>query len=187
MNLIIGLGNPGTKYINTRHNIGFRVVEELAKRHNTKLKKRLFTNAKEAHIRLFRKRLILIEPLTFMNLSGPCVLRYVNKLKASLDDTLIICDDINLPLSAIRIRAQGGPGGHNGMEAIITSLQTTAFPRLRIGIRTDESPRDLTDYVLSDFRKEELPRIKESIEHAADVSECWLRNGIGKTMNLHNG
>lgn len=186
MKLIVGLGNPGSKYIKTRHNLGFRVVSELAKRCNVELKKKLFGKAKEAGSTLFGKRLTLMQPLTFMNLSGNCVLRYADKFKVSLDSALIICDDINLDLGQIRIRPQGGTGGHNGLESIIKSLGTNNFPRLRIGIKTEEEPGDLAEYVLSDFEKNEAPLAEEAIVKAADLCECWIRYGIDKAMNLYN-
>jgi len=185
-NLIIGLGNPGIKYIRTRHNIGFRIVDKLAQTHGAKLKKKLFYNAKEARISGFRNDPLLVQPLTFMNLSGRCVLKYKNRFKLSLDNILIVCDDINLPLGEIRIRAQGSPGGHNGLESVITSLGAKDFPRLRIGIRPEGQTGDLSDFVLSDFKDNEIPEIVKSIERSVDACECWLRYGITKAMNLYN-
>ena len=186
MRLIAGLGNPGTRYIDTRHNIGFRVIDTLSKRHKARLKKKFFGNANEAGVNISGHSLLLIQPLTFMNLSGRCIFKYVQKLKISLDNLLIICDDINLPFGQIRIRPRGTAGGHNGLESVIKGLGTIDFPRLRIGIRTERPVDDLSEFVLSDFNKDEIEEMKEIVELAADACECWIREGIEKAMSLHN-
>ncbi|NQT95679.1 MAG: aminoacyl-tRNA hydrolase [Candidatus Omnitrophica bacterium] len=186
MKLIVGLGNPGTKYINTRHNVGFRVVDELAQRHNTKLKKKLFGNAKEAQFKKYGEKCILIQPYTFMNLSGSCIRGYIRKLDITLDNILVICDDINLPLGTARIRPDGSAGGHNGLESAIKGLGGSVFPRLRVGIKPEAEIDDLSDYVLSDFESDEIGIVKESIVEAADACECWIRDGIDKAMNVYN-
>ena len=186
MNLIAGLGNPGTKYINTRHNIGFKVVEKLATRYDRYFKKKLFRNAKEAEITISRNKALLIQPLSFMNLSGNSIAHYKERLKISLDKIMIICDDINLPLGHVRVRTQGAAGGHNGLQSVIDKLKTTEFPRLRIGICKDNLAGDLAEYVLSDFKQDEKQVISEAIDKAVDVCECWLINGISKAMNTYN-
>ena len=186
MKLIVGLGNPGSKYIKTRHNIGYRLTDELAKRYNAGFKKKLFSNAKEAHATIYRQKLILLQPLTFMNLSGSCVLKYKNKFKIALNDIIVLCDDINLSFGQIRIRPQGSQGGHNGLESIIEGLGTREFTRLRVGIKGENTPLDLADYVLSDFNEEESSKIEEIIKRAADACECWARDGIDKAMNTYN-
>lgn len=158
MKLIAGLGNAGKKYINTRHNIGFRVIDKLAKRNNIRLKKRLFGSARQAEFKIFDEGLMLIQPLTFMNRSGGCVVHYLNRYNISLDNILIVCDDINLPLGQIRIRPQGSAGGHNGLDSIIKALKTKAFPRLRIGIKIEQPGDSFREFVLSDF-----PPLRRSI------------------------
>lgn len=186
MKLIIGLGNPGKRYVNTPHNIGFRVVEQLALRYNGRLKKRLFGNAREAQVIVRQEKFGLIQPLTFMNLSGSCVLGYMRKLKISDCDILVVCDDINLPLGKVRIRPQGSAGGHNGLESIVRSLGTQDFPRLRLGVDTGARGGDLAEYVLSDFRKGEAEIVNEAIEKAVDACEGWGLDGIDKVMNVFN-
>lgn len=186
MKLIVGLGNPGSKYRNTRHNAGYRVIGELAERYGLRLKKKLFANAKEAQITIFGKKIVFVQPLTFMNLSGKSVLRYKKRFKLSLSDIIVICDDINLPLGNIRIRQQGSHGGHNGIESVIESLSSIAFPRIRIGIKTQESPSDLAEYVLSDFKEDEILKAQSAIKQAADVCESWIKDGIDKAMNIYN-
>jgi PTH1 family peptidyl-tRNA hydrolase len=186
LKLIVGLGNPGKRYANTRHNIGFRVIDELAKRHSVNIKKKLFGSAQEAHLNLYENRCLLIKPLSYMNLSGSCILRYIHKFKINVEDILIVCDDINLPLGGIRIRPEGSSGGHNGLESIIKILKAEAFSRLRIGIKGKQIYQDLAEYVLSDFKKDEIGRIEDAILSAADACECWLREGIDKAMNIYN-
>ena len=186
MKLIVGLGNPGRRYINTRHNIGFRLIDELAKRYKVRLKKKLFGNANEARLTIFAEEAMLVQPLTFMNLSGGCVSRYARKNNISLDSILVVCDDVNLCLGEIRIRPQGTSGGHNGVESVIRSLNTEVFPRLRIGVGRKDFFGDLTRYVLSDFEYDEAGKGEKAIGRAADACECWIKEGIEKTMNLFN-
>jgi len=186
MKLIIGLGNPGQRYINTRHNIGFRAIEELADRAGARLRKKFFLHAKEAYTTIAKERVVLIEPLTFMNLSGGCIARYIKKESAEPESILVICDDVNLPLGSVRIRSQGSSGGHNGLESIISNLKRSDFPRLRLGVGKTDTIYDLADYVLSDFRKEETEDLDEMIARSADACECWIRDGIDKAMNLFN-
>lgn len=186
MKLIAGLGNPGKRYINTRHNIGFRVIDKLARRNNIRLKKRLFGSARQTQFRIFGKGLILVQPLTFMNLSGRCIAHYINRYDIPLDSILIICDDVNLPLGEIRIRPQGSSGGHQGLESIIKGLKTKVFPRLRIGIRTEQPIDNFQEFVLSDFKEDEIPKLDETVHRAGDACICWLRQGIDKAMNVYN-
>lgn len=186
MNLIAGLGNPGTRYIKTRHNIGFRVIEEFARRHKVSLKKKLFGSAKSAEDNFFGKRALLIQPLTYINLSGKCILGYKRKLGLRPEDILVICDDINLPLGTIRIRPQGSSGGHNGLKSVIEELRTEVFPRLKIGIRAEDAPQDISDYVLSDFSNDEIEEVDIALQRAADACESFLRDGIDKTMSIYN-
>lgn len=186
MKLIVGLGNPGARYINTRHNLGFKVVAELANRYKVNLKKSFLGKAREARILISQERIMLIQPLTFMNLSGHCVKRYANKFKGGLDEIFVICDDVNLQFPSLRIRRHGASGGHNGLESIIESLGTEDFPRLRIGIKSDVLPQDLAEYVLSNFSEDEIRQAGEAVHRAADACECWVKEGIDKAMELYN-
>lgn len=187
MKLIVGLGNPGSKYVNTRHNIGFRVIEKLAQMYNAVVRKKLFTSARECVIRYSGERIVLIQPLSFMNLSGKVVSAYLKRHKLGYESMLVVCDDINLPLGRIRIRPKGSAGGHNGLSSIIESTGTTDFPRLRIGIKTQDIAGDISEFVLSDFDRYEIDRVKEAVPRSIEACECWLRGGIEKAMSIYNG
>lgn len=186
MKLIVGLGNPGKKYINTRHNLGFKVIDELAGRFEARLKRKLFGSARQAQFGISDNSLMIIQPLTFMNLSGVCLAQYVNKYNFSLDDILVICDDINLPLGQIRLRAQGASGGHQGLESIIRSLESKSFPRLRVGVGREEPVSNFKEFILSDFEKDEVLKVKEALHCAAEASLCWMREGVDKAMSIYN-
>ena len=182
---IVGLGNPGSEYEETRHNLGFRVVSTLAHRSGTKLN-RLECSALVGE----RSECLLVAPQTYMNRSGYSVrcLAQTRGLQAS--DFLIVYDDISLPLGRLRLRPDGGPGGHRGMESIVQNLQTETISRLRLGIAPEGlemSNGDLSDYVLSDFEAEEKEIVETLIEKAADACESWLREGNRATMNRFNG
>jgi len=186
MNLIVGLGNPGSKYINTRHNIGFRVIEKLAERHNAVIKRKFFAAARECVFKYSGNKLLLVQPLTFMNLSGKVVSGYLKRHRLNYDSILVVCDDINLSLGKIRIRPQGSAGGHNGLASIIEDTGITDFPRLRIGVKTASPIENLSEFVLSDFTEDEVHRVREIILQSAEACECWLRYGIEKAMSTYN-
>jgi peptidyl-tRNA hydrolase, PTH1 family len=176
MYLIVGLGNPGPRYKNTRHNIGFRVVERLAEKNKGRFKKKLFFDAKECRLEVKGKKVVAVEPLCFMNLSGKIVLRYKSRLKISPEKILIIYDDIDLPLGTIKTRTKGSSGGHNGMGSVIQSLGIDEIARLKVGINTGFKPADLSEYVLSDFEKDEITRAEEAIDDAVSECERWVSN-----------
>jgi peptidyl-tRNA hydrolase, PTH1 family len=184
--LIAGLGNPGARYLDTRHNIGFRVVEELAKSHDTVFKKRLFSNAKECRIRIAGKNLVVIQPLSFMNLSGQVIGKYSRRLKVMNSNILIVHDDIDLLLGQIKIKPGGSSAGHNGLKSIMQNLKTEQVARLRLGIKTKDRVDDLADYVLSDFTQDELASKSQAIQQAVAACECWASYGIDKAMSIYN-
>ncbi len=187
MNLIAGLGNPGSKYVNTRHNIGFRVIENLAKRHDSVIKKKLFSRSRESAFTYSRKKTLLVQPLSFMNLSGEVVSAYIRRHAISGRDILVVCDDVNLPLGMLRLRAKGSAGGHNGLASVIEAIGTQDFSRLRIGIGGEGMPSgDISDYVLSDFKDNELSCVEEAIARSVTACEYWLKNGIEKAMSAYN-
>ena len=186
MKLIAGLGNPGEKYTNTRHNIGFQTAEILAAKNAARFKKKLFSNARECRFTVSGSRAVIIQPLLFMNLSGAVVARYARSLKIPSADILIVCDDINLPLGSVRIKPKGSSGGHNGMNSVIESLNTEQVARLRLGIKTENSVFNLSKYVLSAFSKQELPEVNAAIKKAAAACECWIAHGVEKTMSIYN-
>lgn len=186
MKLIAGLGNPGQRYKNSRHNIGFRVTDKLVYKYNARLKRKFFKKAREANLSILGERILVLQPLTYMNLSGGCILHFYKRLKLNLKDLLIICDDINLPIGKIRIRAGGSAGGHNGLISIISSLGSEEFPRLRIGIKTEQPIEDLSEYVLSEFEKEQEKIISQVINEAVLACENCIKDGIEVTMNKFN-
>ena len=174
MKLIVGLGNPGSKYAGTRHNIGFRVTNRIAGKYNERFKKRLFSNAKECRLEISGCSVLLVQPLSFMNRSGSVVLKYAKRLKIKPDYILVVYDDIDLPLGTFKIRLKGSSGGHNGMASIIQSFRMDAVPRLRVGINAGYKPVDLSEYVLSDFKESELAQAEQAIEQAVSECERWV-------------
>ncbi len=180
--LILGLGNPGERYRRTRHNVGFEVVEELARRRSVKLAK-LECNALVAD----DGDLTLGMPQTYMNRSGYAARCLVERRGFEPGDILVVFDEVNLPLSKLRLRTHGSPGGHRGMESIIRSLNTDRVPRLRLGIGPEEgTTEDLVEFVLEPFDGAEREPAREMIERAADACESWLVDGAERTMNRYN-
>lgn len=184
--LILGLGNPGPQYEETRHNYGFKVVEEIAKRWG------LSFDQESCRSRFARgSRADLAAPLTFMNRSGYAARCLVEQENYSSADVLVVFDDVALPLGTLRLRKNGGPGGHRGMESIIENLRTDDVPRLRLGIAPtlaeDESPPDLVEFVLSPFADSELERVQTEVGRAADACEAWLEHGADWAMCHFNG
>lgn len=168
----MGLGNPGLRFRFNRHNLGFLVVERLGK-----------SGALE------HQRVLLVNPLTFVNLSGQAASSIVKRRKIRLKDLLIICDDVNLPLGRMRIRAAGSDGGHKGLRSIIEALGTKSFPRLRIGVgrpQTKAEKDKLSRYVLGNFNKKEIKIINETIEEAASCCVVWAKEGIAAAMSRFN-
>lgn len=184
MKLIVGLGNPGLRYKNTRHNAGFIILEYFAKKHRLNIKKRMF-NALTVEGRINGEKIFLLLPQTFMNLSGESVVQAAGKVE-SLSDMLIVYDDIDLPLGAVRFRAKGSSGGHNGVSSIIESLDTSEFPRLRIGIKPDFNTGNTADFVLRPFLTDEKVILKDVIFKAIEGIEAWISDGIDKCMTRYN-
>ena len=185
MKLIVGLGNPGDKYVGTRHNVGFVVLAELAKRHGTGTPRAKFQGEVQEGT-IGGERALLLTPLTFMNLSGASVLAARDFYKIEMPDLLVICDDFNLPLAKLRFRPDGSSGGQKGLEDIIRRLGTEEFPRLRIGIGPPPQGRDVAGYVLSKFTKDEQPDIQAAITRAADAVSAWSQSGMQHCMNQYN-
>ena len=186
--LIVGLGNPGTKYARTRHNAGFHVLDRLARRWQIS-----WAEAKKFKARLGRvdrdgRKLLLCQPLTFMNDSGTAVRALVDYYQIPLDQLLVVVDDADLPLGEIRLRPGGSSGGHHGLESVEQQLSTREYPRLRIGIgRMQSGEREITDYVLSQFNADEKVVAEKALDRAADQVQCWISDGIGKAMSQFNG
>lgn len=183
MKLIVGLGNPGDAYRETRHNVGFKVVDELADRHRADSWREKFGGL-EAKTRLGETPVILVKPLSFMNLSGQAVQAFSAFYKIAAPDLLVIVDDAELPLGRLRARRDGGAGGHNGLKSVIECLGTKAFARLRIGV--GRGPGELANHVLGRFTPEEQSVISAAVLRAADATEVFIANGIEPAMNAFN-
>jgi peptidyl-tRNA hydrolase, PTH1 family len=185
LKLFVGLGNPGKEYEQTRHNIGFFVIDELAKRWNVSLKtakfRGLFGTAS-----VFGEKVALCKPLTYMNLSGECVCPLIDFYDIAVDDVIIIYDDLDLPPGKIRLRLKGGSGGHNGVKSIIHHLGTEQFKRIRIGIGRPTNGQPVADYVLSRFTEEEKPVVMEAVLRAADACEQAVTTPFIQVMNDFN-
>ncbi len=180
--LFCGLGNPGEKYKYTRHNFGFLVLDTFAKKHNLSFK--IYQDLK-TEIALYEDKALLLKPLTYMNLSGKAVKIWIEKENIPLEKLLVIYDDADLPLGKIKILSKGGAGGHKGMLSIIESLGNSNFPRMRLGIGRP-SNQELTEYVLSTFSDEEIPKVFKVLETAVSALEDILNLGLLKSMNKYN-
>ncbi len=184
MKLIVGLGNPGRIYRDTRHNIGFRVVDALLKEANIKPLK-TYPLSLSASLKISNERVLLAKPLTYMNLAGGCVKGLMGQKRTELKDLLVILDDADLELGRIKLAAKGGDAGHRGLRSIIGELGTGEFNRLRVGIGRPPS-RMLSEYVLDEFRKGELPLVKYAVEISCNAIDAWVRHGIDAAMNSFN-
>ncbi len=185
MKLVVGLGNPGAEYRRTRHNIGYDVVEELARRHANTSPQRRF-DGEVVEIFIEGEKVLLLAPLTYMNLSGRSVGAAVDFFKLSLENILIVCDDLNLERGRLRIRAEGSAGGQNGLKDILKRVGSEAVPRLRIGIGRPPGRMQPTDYVLGKMTEAERDELDEAVARATDGVELWLREGIEAAMNRVN-
>ena len=185
MKIVAGLGNPGSKYARTRHNVGFRAVEALSDRLGVKLD-RSKHDALMAETTCGGERVMLLLPQTYMNKSGVSLAKAMRNANTTGADLLVVCDDVNLPLGKLRLRGQGSAGGQNGLRSIIVHIGTDEFARLRIGIG-DREGGELTDHVLGTFHPDEIPLIDQAIERAADAALAFLERGLEAAMNEHNG
>lgn len=184
MKIVVGLGNPGDEYFNTRHNMGFKVIDSVSRSLNIEVKQRKF-GGRFGSGEFSDNKLILLKPWQFMNRSGQAVATASGFYKLSVKDLLVITDDMDLEPGRIRIRAKGSAGGHNGLADIIEKLGTNNFARCRIGIGRS-SKDDAVDHVLDKPAKEEEPLLTEAIERARKAVFCWIEYGTEKTMNEFN-
>lgn len=183
--LIIGLGNIGVKYENTRHNIGFKVVERIAEKAGAKF---VPSNFGEVCQFKFKGRPVtLLKPNTYMNLSGDAVKFWMKKENIAVENIFVITDDLNLPFGSIRMRSKGSDGGHNGLKDIQNKLQTQAYPRLRFGVGNEFLKGQQVDYVLGDWTAEENEMMNERLNHSADAALSFVFAGLNNTMNQYNG
>lgn len=186
MYIIVGLGNPGKAYENTRHNVGFKTVDLLSNRLNINVSKKKF-NALIGEGSIAGEKIVLLKPQTYMNLSGESVIQALKWYKINLSNLLIIYDDVDLEVGNIRIRAHGSAGTHNGMRSVIDYIDSEEFPRIRIGIGKPANPDyELADFVLSRFPQSEEENIKGSIDSAADAVVVLIQKGIDFAMNKYN-
>ncbi len=183
--LVVGLGNPGAAYRDTRHNVGFRVVEEVARRAGVRLR----TGECNSLVASIPGALLAL-PQTFMNRSGYAVRCLVEKHGVPPEAVLVVLDEVALPLGKLRVRPSGSPGGHRGLESILENLQSAAVPRLRLGVREEEEPvpgEQLADYVLEPFTTAAREQVEEMVLRGADAVEVWLRDGVERAMARFNG
>lgn len=184
MFLIVGLGNPGKEYDNTRHNIGFEVIDYIANKYNIEINRVKFRGIYgEGFIN--NKKVILLKPNTYMNLSGESIREVINFYKLTNDEVIVLYDDVSLEVGRLRIREKGSAGGHNGIKSIIANLSTDIFPRIKIGVGQPKG--DLVSHVLGRFSKEEQDVLKESMEASACAVEIILKENTKEAMNKLNG
>jgi peptidyl-tRNA hydrolase, PTH1 family len=181
MKVVVGLGNPGRRYEGTRHNVGFAVIDLLAS--GARFQSRF--DAQVAELNEDGYKILLVKPETFMNLSGRCVRQVLDFYQVPAGDLLVVCDDFNLPLGRLRVRARGSHGGHNGLRDIQNHLGTTEYPRLRIGVGAPQEGEAI-DHVLSRFRPGERDVIEDALRLAAQAVGVWLRQGVEACMNRYN-
>ena len=184
--LLIGLGNPGREYKDSRHNFGFMLIDRLCVRLNARGMK-MQSKAIVISTTYEERKLILAKPQTYMNLSGQSVQGLAHFYKIPLTNMMVLSDDLDLPFGAIRIRASGGPGGQRGMASIIEHLGTQDFPRLRLGIGRPPGRMEAADYVLQDFSRADLKNLSEVLDRAADAVLTFVTEGLNAAMNKFNG
>lgn len=185
MKLVVGLGNPGSEYRETRHNVGFLVVDEIARRCRVEQWREQF-QALAAKTVSDGSAVLLAKPLTFMNLSGQAVAGLAGFYKIEPADVFVVTDDVALPIGRLRARREGSDGGHHGLRSVIEHLGTQAFPRLRVGVGRGEADRSLVGHVLGRFAAGERETMTAAVLRAADATEMFLRDGIERVMNAFN-
>jgi len=185
MIVIAGLGNPGLKYRETKHNLGFLTVDLLAERHGIKIKK-LKHKALSGEGLISGKKVLLLKPQTYMNESGQSVRSVLEYYDVAIEDLAVVYDDVDIPLGSLRIRKKGSSGSHNGMKSIIYLLEDDGFPRFRIGIGAERGEVPLSSYVLSNFPEERLDDVRNSVIRCADAIEMMLADGIEAAMLKYN-
>ncbi len=186
MKLIVGLGNPGSEYKLTRNNIGFMVVDEVSESDSIAFKKKPKFNSHIGEGIVLGKDCCFVKPQGFMNLSGEAVGKIIKWLSIGIEDLLVVIDDIHIPFGDIKIKPKGSDAGHKGLRSIIECIGTSEFSRISIGIKGDKEILDYSSYVLSNFTKKEQKLLPGIIANAEEACECWVKEGIEKTMNRFN-
>jgi PTH1 family peptidyl-tRNA hydrolase len=187
LHLIVGLGNPGAEYARTRHNAGFMVLDRLAQRWQAGWEVSRKFEARLAEARVGAQRIVLCQPLTFMNASGECVRALVDYRSIEMPRLLVAADDADLPLGELRLRPKGGTGGHHGLESLTQHLGSKEFARQRVGIGRRDGAREITGHVLGRFGSDETTVLEPVLQRAADQAASWLTAGIQQAMNQFNG
>ena len=185
MKLVVGLGNPGAKYHDTRHNVGFRVIDALARRWSVD-QWREQHQALVAKVREGDEAVLVAKPMTFMNLSGDAVAGLAGFYKVAVPDVLVVLDEVALPLGRLRAGRGGSHGGHNGLKSVIARLGTSDVPRLRIGVGRGDGRRELADHVLGTFAAEERDEVEAAVLRAAEAAVMFVTDGIERVMNVFN-
>ncbi len=183
--LIIGLGNPGAEYENTRHNIGFKMLDKLAGLSNISFSSERLADV--AKVKFKGRNLVLVKPNTFMNLSGKAVKYWMQQTKVDIENILVVTDDISLPFGIVRMRKKGSDGGHNGLKDIQNQLETSKYPRLRFGIGNDFARGSQAEYVLGDFTNQNYITMNDRMDLAVKMIQSFTTMGIGRTMSDFNG
>lgn len=183
IDLVLGLGNPGAQYAGTRHNVGFEVVAEVLQQRGRG--KWIERSSYELAVIAPGRMVAVARPLSYMNRSGAAALRVLGELQMQAANMLVVVDDVDLPLGALRLRASGGPGTHNGLRDLCDAVGT-GFPRLRVGVGGAEEGKDLAQYVLAPFSPNERPRADAAVQRAADAVEAAIRDGLERAMNIYN-
>ena len=186
MKIIVGLGNPGKQYEATRHNIGFHVIDELSSRFNIPLTQSKF-NGMYGISHIGTEKVMLLKPLTYMNLSGECIVPMMDYFEVEDEDLVVIYDDLDLQVGKLRLRQKGSAGGHNGIKSIIQHLGTQEFNRIRIGIDRPKNGMKVPDYVLSKFSDGEKDEMSAAVKKSGDACEDWLSKSFLEVMNTYNG
>ena len=184
MYVICGLGNPGKKYENTRHNMGFITIDQLAEKHDIKVDRVKF-KALVGEGRIAGQKVLLVKPQTYMNLSGESVQEVMHFYKLDPEELIVIYDDLDLEVGALRLRKFGSAGTHNGMRSVVQHLNSDRFPRIRLGIGAN-GKRDIIDHVIGGFTKDEVPVLEEAVTKAVSAIECMLGEGIDRAMSQYN-
>lgn len=185
MKLVVGLGNPGKQYDHTRHNIGFEVIDYMAKEYNIALDKSKFKGVYGIG-NINGEKIILLKPLTYMNLSGESIRPLMDYYQLELEDIVVIYDDLDLPVGKIRLRQKGSSGGHNGIKSTIAHLGSEKFNRMRVGINRPTNGMKITDYVLGKFTKEETELLEVTVKKCSDACAEWMKEPFLQVMNKYN-
>ena len=183
--LIVGLGNPGSRYEKTRHNLGFMLIDKLAQKLQTQVK-RDECRSLVGRGQIENQTIELVKPQTFMNLSGESIACFLKKPNRTTKKLIVISDDLALPLGTIRLRAKGSAGGHNGLKSMTACLKTEEFVRLRIGIEPEYQLRDVADFVLENFSKADFIKVEEVLHHSAEAIRAVVNDGVEKAMARFN-